>query len=214
MEITPNPLVVAPQPVDTWFKWYVGLTALIALFSGAAAGAAAIQARATQQKERAWLVAVMEQVPDSLVQPPPGTETKFVTSIYRLACKIENQGNSPAWVNEWAARSHVVPASTDWKVELPQTPKYGDVTRVGDFGSTMPPRAMMPLPFYLDPQDALAVEQGTQALYVYGFVKYRDAFKKRRETRFCFRLKVPLGLGDQALRGFYIAGPPKYNKAS
>jgi len=214
VEITPNPLVVAPQPVDTWFKWYVGLTALIALFSGAAAGAAAIQARATQQKERAWLVADMERVPDSLVQPPPSTETKFVTGIYRLACTIQNKGSSPAWINEWAARLQVVPAQDDWTKELPTTPDYGEATRVGDFGATMPPNAMLPITRFLDPQDAAAVERGERALYFYGFVKYRDAFRKRRETRFCFRLKVALGLTDPASRGFYIAGPREYNKAT
>jgi hypothetical protein len=214
VEITPNPLVVAPQSPDTWFKWYVILTGAIALFAGAAAVAAVIQARATQQKERAWLVAIMERVPDSLVQPPPSTETRFVTGIYRLACTIENKGNSPAWINEWAARLQVVPAQDDWTEELPTTPDYGEVTRVGDFGATMPPNAMLPITRLLDPQDAAAVERGERALYFYGKVKYRDAFRKRRETRFCFRLKVALGLTDPASRGFYIAGPREYNKAT
>lgn len=214
VEIVPSPLVIAPQSPDTWFKWYVIITGAIALFSGAAAVAAVVQASATQQKERAWLVAVMEQVPDSLVQPPPSTETKFATGIYRLACTIQNKGNSPAWINEWAARLEVVPAQDDWAKELPPTPGYDEVTRVGDFGATMPPNAMLPITRLLDPQTAATIERGDLALYFYGFVKYRDAFKKRRETRFCFRLKLALGLTDPATRGFYIAGPPEYNKAT
>jgi hypothetical protein len=214
VEITPNPLVVAPQPVDPWIKWYVILTALIMIFSGFAAWFSGIQARATQQKERAWLVAIMEDVPDSLTQPPSSAVTKLVTNIYRLACKIENKGNSPAWLTERAAQMKVVPAKDDWLQELPETPDYGEITKLGEFGVTMPPNAVLPLIFYLSPSDAAAVEVGSSALYVYGFVKYRDAFRKRRETRFCFRLKIALGLIDPASRGFYIAGPRKYNKAT
>jgi hypothetical protein len=214
VEITRNPLVIAPQPVDPWIKGYVILTALIMIFSGFAAWFSGIQARATQQKERAWLVAIMEDVPESLTQPPSSTVSKLVTNIYRLACKIENRGESPAWLTERAARMEVVPAQEDWLQELPEDPSYGEITELGEFGVTMPPNASLPLTFYLMPSDAAAVESGNKALYVYGFVKYRDAFRRLRETRFCFRLKVALGVSDPASRGFYIAGPRKYNKAT
>jgi hypothetical protein len=214
VEVTPSPLVVAPQPTDTWLKWYVGLTGVIAFFSVVAAWAAIKQAYATRQKERAWIIAVMEDVPESLVQPPPSTAALVVTNIYRLACKVQNKGNSPAWVTERADKMQVVAARNDWSAELPSQPDYGELTKLGDFGATLPPNGMMPATFLLRPNDAASVERGENALYVYGIVKYRDAFKTKHETRYCYRLKVALGLTDPAARGFYIAGPPKYNKAT
>ena len=222
VEIIPQPFTVSPQPTDIWLKWYVGFTAVIAIFSIVAAWAAVKQAYATRQKERAWLIAIIEEPPESLLGPQsgefsgpttPGAIT-LVTNIYRVGCKIQNQGNSPAWLTARAEKLQVVPARENWIDELPNIPDYGPITNLGDYGAAMPPNAILPAPLLLNPNDAPDIEQGNKALYVYGFARYRDAFRAKHETRYCFRLKIALGVADPKSRGFYIAGPPAYNKAT
>lgn len=141
VEITPQPFAVAPQPTDTWIKWYVGFTAVIAIFSIVAALASIKQAYATRQKERAWLIAYIENPPQSLIGPQPDEipisnepgEVIVVTNIYRFGCKIENKGNSPARLTARAERLLVVPALDNWADELPKTPDYGPVTDLADY---------------------------------------------------------------------------------
>jgi hypothetical protein len=55
------------------------------------------------------------------------------------------------------------------------------------------------------------ISNGTQALWSYGFVRYRDVFKRRFELRFCHRYEpklMPIG------GGFVVAGPPEFNRLS
>jgi hypothetical protein len=93
-------------------------------------------------------------------------------------------------------------------------PNYGQVTKLGKHGAVMPPQARFSQLFYLIHDDIMSIEWGKHALYVFGFVKYRDAFGSKHETRYCYRFKVALGVSDPASRNFYLAGPPEYNKAT
>ncbi|HEX3118180.1 MAG TPA: hypothetical protein VHP80_03730, partial [Candidatus Acidoferrum sp.] len=51
------------------------------------------------------------------------------------------------------------------------------------------------------------VRQGSQKLFVYGFIEYSDFAKQKgqtRESRFCIEYHVPAGFDPQP-RGFYMA---------
>jgi hypothetical protein len=54
------------------------------------------------------------------------------------------------------------------------------------------------------------IYNGTRALWSYGFVRYRDRFKRRFELRFCHRYEPKLIPGG----GFVVAGPPEFNRLS
>jgi hypothetical protein len=70
-------------------------------------------------------------------------------------------------------------------------------------------------------QEIDAISKDEFILCGYGYLKYLDAFGKKRETRVCYIyfitwggiLKTPDGFVLNP-EGFYIGGPPEYNRAT
>jgi hypothetical protein len=148
--------------------------------------------------ERAWMSVVMENPPETYV---PG-------SPLRLACHITNKGNTPAFLLEKGEGRRVLQVDINLPDALPQ---YAASTKWKGTGVLFPPTAEIAVALDLSVSEARTVYEGTHAIWFYGFLKYRDAFKKDRIVRYCFRYSLPDAGGVSS--GFYPDGPDGYSYA-
>lgn len=182
---------------DPWDYVYIGATLLLALLTLGIAWTALIQARAVQNAQRAWMVAKMEDLPPEYV--PDQT--------LRMACHIKNMGKTPARLTEKGERR-------DLGGTLPETPRaYDNIVR-WEKGVILPPNSEIVVILYLSAGETLQVYKGEQALWVHGFIEYKDVFGKRHRTRYCFRYYPGLRAKDPATVGFYPEGPVAYSEAT
>ena len=61
------------------------------------------------------------------------------------------------------------------------------------------------------PQQMSKVRSGEALLAIYGFVRYRDAFKRKHEVRFCYFYDPKKGPNHWTDGKFKLHGPPAYN---
>jgi hypothetical protein len=210
----------ASVPIRDWIDYTtLAIGSLLALITGAgviaawkglpdfkrqakaaedAANAALKQASHIETSERAWMSAVMENPP----------ETHRPGSALRLACHIKNMGKTPAFLLEKGEDRQVLKVG----VELPHAPpQYVVGTKWKGIGVMFPPTAEIAVALDLSVSEARTVYEGTHAIWFYGFLKYRDAFKKDRIIRYCFRYSLPEA--GSVSSGFYPDGPDGYNYA-
>lgn len=191
-------------------------TAIIACLTLVTVFVIAGQLRATHRHERAWVVIEEIELPEHLsyfqLTFPVNVEMRYV---------FKNYGSTPARLTD----SRLIFKLIDKIEDLPSIPEYGQKQAYPNFpkdGGILVPGATIPLhqPFQgPDGTPALnnailsAIRDGSKTLVSYGFMKYRDAFNKRHETRFCHTYRVVQGVnyfsGD-----FGAAGPKEYNKHS
>jgi hypothetical protein len=164
-----------------------------------AADAALKQANHVVAAERAWMVAAMN----------PLAKTRTRASLYRIAPRLRNRGKTPAFILETAGGA-VVLASGD---PLPDIIPPLAVEKWEEPGIPLAPEAEFGGEIIQPFSDEGAVLKGDVVLWVFGYVKYRDALVKDiRESRYCFRWEGP-DLGHPEGQ-FVIDGPPGYNKAT
>jgi hypothetical protein len=170
-----------------------------------AATAALIQANHVATSERAWMVASIEGevIPDS-------------TGV-RILCfsvRYVNKGKTPAFLLEIKHNGVVLPREQ----ELPDTRLPWDKFNVEVWEQGVP---LQPGDFLLKQNlntlapDVQRLHQGRDWLWVYGEIKYRDAFGNERETCYCFIWDcvhdIP-GIGRET--HFLVKGPDSYIRAT
>ncbi len=179
----------AVKPSHDWIdKLNAFSTLVIAAFTILLFVGVAWQIRTSKTIERAWVMA--EVVPDSEkwrdrrlhVLEGSGTSGDS-TAIYAvLVCT--NAGKSPAWISETRAKFEIVET-------LPAVPNFESAEYIE--ASTIPlgmveggaaPHTQR-LPWT---PTAVGHEELGKMSVIYGFVKYRDIFKKQRITTFGYRI--------------------------
>lgn len=205
----------AKRDSHDWVDWVNAFsTAVIALFTVIMAATVFFQLRATHRQERAWIA--IESIEAS-------TELSHYTLMYPANIEMEyvfrNFGNTPGKLMDSRLIFRLVVQIDD----LPSHPDYGEKQEFPNFpldGVLMVPKVTFQLrqPFQgpdgtsaLSNDDLVAIRDGSKQLVSYGFIRYRDAFGKLHETRFCHVYRVVKGTnyfdGD-----FGMAGPSEYNK--
>ncbi len=174
-------------------------TAIIALFTALTYFNLRSQLHATKIGERAWLVPNIGSI----------EETK-IKGTFQVICQITNNGRTPAWVT--AAGS--VGLIRNSEKELPTTPPYTPMGPFSNTGSVLPPTAWLPQGFPLTNEQLKMLVKGEKALYITGFVEYKDIYKIEHRTSYCFQLKKAQDLTLPVPLDFCIAGPPEYNSAT
>jgi hypothetical protein len=197
-------------------------TLIIALFTLVTTGIFAYQVHITHNAERAWIIVTKAERPERLqwVNFPADTESIHFRFVFT------NHGRTPAKINYVRIRFHILARLED----LPKSPTYGDGKHtvfqdIGEDGILIPSsEEFVALSTFegLDGQNAPTVAQVNDVrehksfLVSYGLIRYRDAFNRRHETRFCYVYDVRVDaaarppINDWCLRG----GPSAYNKAS
>lgn len=188
---------------DNWAHWITPIdpffTAIIALFTALMYFNVRSQLHATKIGERAWLVPNIGSI----------EETK-IKGTFQVICQITNNGRTPAWVT---AAGSVGLIRKDEK-ELPKTPPYSPMGPFSETGSVLPPTAWLPQGFPLTNDQLTKVAKGEQLLYVTGFIEYRDIYKVKHRTSYCYQLKRAQDLTYPNPLDFCIAGPTEYNDAN
>jgi hypothetical protein len=195
--------------------------AIIAAFTLVTMLAFLYQIRVTRNSERAW-IGISEIEPQEQlywIQFPPNSDVLSVTQHFRV------RGRTPARITEIYSRCCIVNRIED----LPSRPEYRTGDRVGyqhipQDGLIVPPdeEVSVVVEFEgLDGRKSPTVEQITNVrqraaiLVLYGVVRYRDAFNRKHETRFCYVFDPALrNPGSPSVGRFVIGGPSAYNKTT
>ncbi len=174
--------------------------------SGKAASAALLNAQALINAERGWMVAQIES------ETIPNLEG---TRLIPFSVRCRNNGRTPAFLLEMGNHGVVLPREQPLSEErLPWDSCNIDVWP----GEGMP---LQPNDFVLRHNystvapDGQKIHRGLDWLWVYGYIKYRDAFGNEHETRYCFlwdNVHNVSGFGEGT--HFLTRGPASYIGAS
>lgn len=120
----------------------------------------------------------------------------------RFYIEIRNYGQTPAY--ETTTESGVKLAKFPLVEELPlrAEPPAGKVI----IGPGTPIHNMLPAQRQLTEAEIQQLRDGSMAIYVFGRIKYRDAFKRRRETLFRFLIGGEAGVRDDGICGACAEG--------
>jgi hypothetical protein len=175
--------------------------------SWAAAKAALKQANHIVTSERSWMVANVEKLNVSHSQ---------LRDMVRFSVRCVNKGKTPAFLLEIGNHGVVHPRDTI----LPAIqPPYGpeNVERWEDKGLPLQPGADIVRNNYstitICPEK---IHTGQDELWIYGYIKYRDAFGVDRETWYCFLWdnNCSKSIEEDRLSCYMQRGPASYNRAT
>lgn len=173
------------------------------------AKAARDTATGIMESERPWIIISPEPTEPILYVEQPGDNLR---NVFVAAAK--NAGRTPARLKQFSALYELREDRN-----FPQEPSFATPDASFD-GVTLVPNDSISIIAFLRPNPTLtasqrqAIENGTQFLYAYGFVKYEDVYGRTHESRFGYEYYVPQGGTPQALRGFSRGGPMAYNMST
>ncbi|MGB6130727.1 MAG: hypothetical protein WBG54_03020 [Acidobacteriaceae bacterium] len=189
-------------------KWLWGSNILLVIVGF---GTIAILWRQTNHivtSERAWMVT---EPCDAKIPPEIKGKTTGVRHV-GFSVRFKNMGKTPAFLLEIRYSGKVLPS----KERLPEVPSEYEEREIFKWeGKGMP---LLPQDFILKnhvntwAKEPVLIDRGFDILWIYGYIKYRDAFGENRETWFCHRW-VPEIEGWQK-SGFISDGPESYNHAT
>lgn len=172
-----------------------------------AAKAALLQANHIVTSERAWMIA---EGGDAGI--PPEVEGATGIRWTEFSVRFVNKGKTPAFLIEAGYCARVLPHGE----ELPTIqPPYGEKEIFKWDGKGLP---LLPgadvrknhLGTWAN--DPVKITRGFDVLWIYGYIKYSDAFGSVRETWYCYRWVHEIERYQTS--GFVAGGPESYNRAT
>jgi hypothetical protein len=161
------------------------------------------QMETARTSERAWIVAKVERA--NIPAANPGIR------VITFSVRVTNTGRTPAFLSGTGNHGVSLPRDT----RLADTPPpYNNANIRGWAGKGVP---LQPGSFLVQLNfdtigDTALLRRGTELLWIYGYVNYRDVFGKSRTTRYCFHWD---NMSDNPLlnhgEDFMVAGPSFYN---
>lgn len=148
--------------------------------------------------ERPWIIVDIGNIPNF-------TPDQSQVQVLWVSPTFTNQGRTAARTLRLAARQHQLSHGES----LPLEPEYPEPINIDLIVPVNTP--MQPIPVGINAADFQEIWPGNRRLYIYGFVDYLDSAGINRQTRFCYRYRVPAGFAP-GQPGFYIAtdAPPAY----
>jgi hypothetical protein len=198
-----------------------GSTLVIALFTAFTFCVFLYQIKVTHDAERAWILI------DELHKPEHFDWIDVRPDIYPTSdfnWTVKNTGRTPARVlkvqlryrfidklNNLAARPNYGDAKCMRIAEIPTDGTFvapGETSTIGTFFEGPDGEPSTPTQEQMD-----AVRTNKAFLVAYGSVLYKDAFKRKHETRFCqvCHVRMPPGKRIPIESWFSAGGPEKYN---
>jgi hypothetical protein len=214
---------IAPKTNDESFQWHTSIKRpdwwLVLLGFGtlgailwqtiqtkAAAKAALLNAQAVINAERAWMVARIEAeiIPDS-----EGVR------LVRFTVRCLNNGRTPAFLLEMANHGVVLPREQVLPEDRFPWGKENVVVWSSEGVPLQPEEFLLRRNSSTIAPDLQRLIHGQDWLWVYGYIKYRDAFGNPHETRYCFLWDCVHGVeGIDKGSHFLTYGPPSYIRAT
>jgi len=173
------------------------------------ADAATTAAESAMATDRAWLILEKLEEPHLVPLPLAGTPPPPVQALH---CYI-NFGKTPAFITAIQAQIIKLPRLAD----LPPEPNYNSVKAelnlpdvpIAAGTRTNPLWAILESKPLLSQQEIDEINQSAVFLYAFGYIRYRDVFRRAHETRWGCELIVPGGANMQYY--WRMAGPHTYN---
>jgi hypothetical protein len=160
------------------------------------------QISTARNAQRAWVMVDVEhnakKWADGKVHILEGSGTDGNTTAFYAVLVCRNEGSSPCWIDEKRVKFEIVSS-------LPPNPNLesAQFIQVGPIpigtGRALPNTDILPF----EPI-AMGHQEPRKMTVIYGIVKYRDIFKKCRQTTFAYRI-----LNGELRR---LEGYPEYNK--
>jgi hypothetical protein len=170
-----------------------------------AADAAKASADAFLNSERAWILAVIGQLPE--FNPTPDR-----IEILWVFPTLKNFGKTPARLKRVAGVVKLILPGQ----QLPAVPEYPKGQGFDDVVDiVLPPQGTMEPRLGVSGGEFTTVRDGRATLYVHGFVEYLDVHDIKRRTAYCFAYVIQSGYSP-APTGFYpfLTGPPAYTECT
>ncbi len=163
------------------------------------ADAALKQANHIVTSERAWIIANLDTAPSAVDADVP----------VKIFPKIRNAGKTPAFLIEKSESSQTLDSGTS----LPDGPIYPTPEKWEGDGVPLAPNEVLPIflrgiEFDRTPREMFL---HGKVVWVWGYVKYRDAFENDRETRYCYSYEIASTL---EMIAYYLVGPTAYNRTT
>jgi hypothetical protein len=147
------------------------------------------QSEAAKDSQRAWIIV------DVVGEFSPKIFGDAV--IWLVSPNVKNSGQTPARILKMALNLNPILAGGS----LPPEPTY---RKEHSWELIVPPgQSLKPLSEGVVKSDIDRVVSASDSLYLCGFIKYEDAWKRSRETRFCFRYHYFTRI-DEPQSGFYL----------
>jgi hypothetical protein len=194
-------------------------TLVIAFFTLITTGAFFYQIRITHNAERSWIGV------DNIV-PPEHLAWVNVPRLdnFLFEYTFRNRGRTHARINYVRIRFRMIEALE----VLPRYPEYGtgDHTMFQEIppdGMVYPPQESFIVHAEFEgpngekaptSEQIAAIRNHQSFLVSYGKVLYKDAFKRKHETRFCYVYSVQIGIQGRIKGEFHLGGPSAYNKTT
>lgn len=172
-----------------------------------AANAALRQANHIVTSERAWMIAEPGDV-----NIPPEIEGATGIRWTEFSVRFVNKGKTLAFLLEIGYRGKVLPHRESLPaLQLPYEEK--EIHKWSGKGLPLLPGADVYKPHLGTwANDPVKITRGYDALWVYGYIKYADAFGFARETWYCYRWVHEIERYQSS--GFIAGGPESYNRAT
>jgi hypothetical protein len=177
-------------------------TFVIAVFTVLLAVGVIFQIRDYRARERAWVILSIEHHPTLQVQQ--------TGNICRFTGFIQNFGGTPATILDMGYFGDAINRGD----QLPTEPYYLGEKRPEQTSYPLVPKGLIPASCDVLQSDMDKVRTGEMILYIFGFIKYQDTFRRTRETRYCFRYYPPIPGSIDVHVGYYPEGPPSYHKVT
>jgi hypothetical protein len=156
---------------------------------------------------------------DPIPEGPLGKQP--ITHLFQT--QVKNVGRTPATIEAMAIRYIRIPYHPS---QLPPEPDYGEMDTTVHFlipaDELQATGTLTPFMGVLTKKQISNIEEGSEFLYAYGIVQYRDIANERRETRFGYVYSNPAtwhvfdGKTISPIRfdepRFQRGGPPAYNR--
>jgi hypothetical protein len=219
-ESTPKPegwhkLITWPEGITAWLimltlgaiVWQAWETRKAAEATRDAAKAALLQANHTVTSERAWLIA---EAGDAGI--PPEIEGATGIRWTEFSVRFVNKGKTPAFLLEAGYCGKVLPhGETLPTIQPPFEEK--EISKWEDKGLPLLPGAdVRKNHLGTWANDPVKIKRGFDVLWVYGYIKYSDAFGSVRETWYCYRWVHEIERYQAS--EFIAGGPESYNRAT
>ena len=164
----------------------------------------AIMIRTGRRQLRAYVV-VERGIVANVADPPAGMSREKINTVARILdpqagphaqITIKNTGQTPAYdLVHWAL---IDIRELPLQALFPPMPKP-PASFWNVLGPGVPEVKTLRMPERLTPQQIEGLRNGTMAIYCHGEIRYRDAFKKRRTTRYRCMYATPacgiIGIG-------------------
>jgi hypothetical protein len=151
--------------------------------------------RTTKINERAWIVPIVGKI-----------EPTKTYDVFQIKVSLQNNGRTAAQITSAGSAAK---GSIEEK-PLPTYLPYTEMMPFPERGTPLLPNGSFEQGFELSRERLDHALSGQSQFFIFGYVKYRDAYGDSHITKYCFEAKKSLDANLKYPVDFYVSGPSNY----